>query len=288
MRKSLEQSCDLSIQEAETEAAAILSYVLGISRTELEIKHNHSLTSKEYEKVKNILDLRLKDNPLQYILEEAYFYGLKFKVNPSVLIPRPETEILLEKAVEIFKSLNKKQLKVLEIGTGSGCLSVALASVLKKKGYEFKIFATDISREALRVAKENAINNSVQEFIYFEYADLLPKKLINQKFDLVISNPPYISESEYLELCSTVYKEPKLALVGNKSPNGLEYYYQIAKLPIEWSHTVMELDPSRADKVKEIYGELGYKTISFIKDLAKQKRFIHIFQDISREQMSNN
>lgn len=161
--------------------------------------------------------IRLKNKePIQYIIGNVDFCGFKIKVNKNVLIPRFETEELVENTLKEIKKLNKKNLKVLEIGTGSGCISIALKKYLK----DSIIYATDISKEALEVAKENAKANEVE--INFIETDIT--KGINETFDLIISNPPYIRYDE--KIMDIVYdNEPHLALFAKD--NGLYFYKKI-------------------------------------------------------------
>ncbi len=207
---------------------------------------------------------------MQYIFGKAYFFGLQFLVSTNVLIPRPETETLIEIALSKLK--DKPEPKILEIGTGSGCISIALAKKLSAQNPQ--IIATDISSGALKIAEENAKLNQVNEFINFEKTDLVSDITKEKNYDLLISNPPYISEAEFESLQSEVKQEPKLALVGLNNHDGLIYYKQIADLQIKANSFLLELDPGRAKTIKNIFESDGYSNVQILNDLNGLDRFL--------------
>lgn len=206
--------------------------------------------------------------PVQYIIGNVDFCGFKIKVNKNVLIPRFETEELVENTIKELKQLNKSNLKILDIGTGSGCIAIALKKIFK----DSTIYAVDISKEALEVAKENAKINHVD--INFINTNLLEG--ITEKFDCIISNPPYISYKE--EIMDIVYNnEPHIALFA--SDNGLYYYKKI----LEGAKSVLN------DKYLisfEIGSSQGKKLSNYIKSQFCDKCNIKIKKDLqNRDRM---
>ena len=207
--------------------------------------YNNEISSHYFNE---IIDKYIYDKiPIQYILGYAYFYGYKFKVNKDVLIPRPETELAVDKAIEIIREKNYS--KVLDIGTGSGAIALSIAL----KYPNIQVLASDISVYALDVAKENAKVLNVNN-VEFVISDMFSN--ITNKYDLIISNPPYIGYDEIDEIDEIVYKnEPHLALFT--SDNGVYYYKEIIK----------NLDKFLNDNGTIIF-EIGYKQGNVIKDYA--------------------
>ncbi|MDX1920051.1 MAG: peptide chain release factor N(5)-glutamine methyltransferase [Candidatus Caenarcaniphilales bacterium] len=267
----------LSLEPFETEAEInkLLNFVFGFTREQLELKADYQPNLQERKQLFSLLRQRLSHIPLQHLTGMAEFYGLSLKVNKHVLIPRPETEILVEETLKILQ--NTISPKILEIGTGSGCISLALAKFLKRSNPQ--ITATDISVEALHMAKENTVNLGLEKYINFVQADMVTEELLKTNFDILVSNPPYISHAEFQELAPEVQKEPYLALVGGSrcdvEDDGLTYYKKIANLRIKSKSFLLELDSSRAEAIGEIFKQAGYLKISFIKDLNGFIRFIY-------------
>lgn len=197
----------------------VLSIILNKSIPEITINKEQKIKPKEYIKYKKITKGLSKQKPLQYLTKNANFYGYNFYVNKNVLIPRPETEILVKITNDyITKYLNKKP-KILDIGTGSGNIAITL----KKLNNNYDITALDISKKALKIAKKNAKNNNTN--INFIQSNLLEN--INQKYDVLISNPPYIDkENDFIEQI-VLKNEPHLALFAKNK--GLDNYQKILK-----------------------------------------------------------
>ena len=205
-----------------TEKEILLTSILNCSRSAL-YSQEWSLNDAQAKRLSEALSSRSQGFPLQYILGEVEFFGLVFKVDQRVLIPRPETEILLE---TVLKSAGG-QMKILDIGTGSGCIAVSLAKFLP----EAQIDALDVSPEALSLAQENAINNSVEERIDFLQSDLFSvfkKNNVNNRlgnYDIIISNPPYVRSHDINDLQKELKYEPGMALDGGG--DGLDFYRRI-------------------------------------------------------------
>lgn len=213
------------IEEVKAIASIVLESVLQKNRLLLQVDRNQTLTVEQFEKLNDITARLLQKEPVQYVLGKADFYGLQLKVNPSVLIPRQETEELVHWMVESVPK-NSDELHILDIGVGSGCISLAL----KKEFPNTDITGIDVSREALAVAQENA--DFLQLPIQLQSLDVLDRTLwgLLPKFDIIVSNPPYICENEKELLDENVVAhEPSLALFV-KDSDPLLFYKTIADL----------------------------------------------------------
>lgn len=216
------------IDEPRLSAELLLGQVLGLQRLQLYLDHERPVTPKELDAFRAACRERLQGRPVQYIAGEAFFYGYRFFVDERVLIPRPETELVLEHALERLAASGLDSVdmpSILDIGTGSGCIAITLA--LRLPGA--RVTAADVSADALEVARRNAEEHGVADRIRFVQADALNLSFAEKAggpFDLLISNPPYIAEAEWATLQREVKEyEPRLALV---SPGGFEFYQSIA------------------------------------------------------------
>jgi release factor glutamine methyltransferase len=207
------------------ETELLFTEVLGCNRTELYLEKNRLLPREICLRVSRVLKRRLKGEPLEYILGHTEFMGLEFLVNPDVLIPRPDTEVLVETVLNyVTGSLVYpfQKPRILELGTGSGCIAVSLAKRLSSAD----IVATDISQAALDVAEANARKNTVGDSISFFNSDLFSSpRIASEKFDFIISNPPYIKKNIIPDLAVEIQYEPLLALDGGV--DGLDFYRRI-------------------------------------------------------------
>ena len=211
---------DILNNNISNEEKLALGQVLNLSIPELLLNKEKEITKKEEKDFKNISKKLERGLPLQYITKKAYFIDSDYYVNKNVLIPRPETEFLVEETYNIIKKeFNNKKIDILDIGTGSGIIAISL----KKKNSDFNVIATDISKKAIHVAKKNAKKNKTH--VEFINTDLY--KNINKKFDVIISNPPYIKENSNNVEKIVKDNEPHIALYGGK--DGLDYYERILK-----------------------------------------------------------
>lgn len=209
------------IPDPRLDAEYLLGHVLDLKRLELYLVYDRPLEQSELGEYRALIKRRGTREPLQHILGETDFMGHTFKINSNVLIPRPESEILVESVLDL---LPDDALKVLDIGTGSGCLAIALAA----KRPAWKITALDISESALELARWNAQEIDVADRISFQHMDILVDSPTDM-YDLIISNPPYIAESEAASLEPEVREyDPTLALFA--SGNGLAFYRRFAQL----------------------------------------------------------
>ena len=208
----------------ESEAVRLLILELsGLDGVNFLTHLNDEINEEEKERLLKEIDQYIVEGlPVQHIIGYSYFYGYKFVVNNNVLIPRPETEELVSYVLSAYDEVfNQKTVKVVDVGTGSGAIAVALT----KEESNMEVYATDISHEALRVAKLNALNNNAQ-ITFFEGDMLQPLIEKNLKFDILVSNPPYIPDNEYVE---DIVKnnEPHVALFGGN--DGMKFYDVILK-----------------------------------------------------------
>lgn len=263
----LKSDLKLSLSEAQAEVREIFH--------ELSLYERKDLCTREKDMVEVILEERInKRTPLSYILRARYFFGLRFEIDQNVLIPRPETEFLVEKALEYLKKYNNS--KILEIGTGSGCICVSLAHELKTLRLNAAITATDISSSAIEIAEKNAHTHKVKDLIEFKLANICDGEPTS--FDLIISNPPYISTDEYELLGAEIKKEPYEALVGDLNNADGMYFYQklyekFRDKRLQTKALLLELDPKRALSTKIIFKEF-FEDIHILTDMNAKERFL--------------
>lgn len=254
----------------------LLEFYLDLNRIDLVLNPNLTITKTEEQPLFEALSRLKLEEPIQYILGETEFYGLKFKVNKHTLIPRPETEELENWVLEQVTS-NNNQLSILDIGTGSGCIAISLAKNLPNA----KVYAMDISKEALKIAKENAEINGVEvEFIHQDILGVNQNEIdsISQKFDIIMSNPPYVRHLEKNEMKKNVLDyEPHLALfVQDKDP--LLFYKAIAQFAVKNlkpnGQLFFEINQYLGKEMIELLQELDFKEIKLKQDLFGNDRMI--------------
>lgn len=245
--------------------------ILELRRVDIALKLNDSLSVESVAQFRNAQNRLQSQEPIQYILGDTEFYGGVFTVNKHVLIPRPETEELVDWILHDQKNKNTS-LKILDIGTGSGCIAISLAKNLKKA----EVYAIDVSEEALKVAKANAEKNQVT--VKFIKLDVLAASDLFQSFDIIVSNPPYVRELEKEEMKPNVLdNEPNLALfVSNGKP--LVFYEKITKLAKKrldrGGALYFEINQYLGNETKLMIENLGFKTVELRKDLYNSDRMI--------------
>ncbi|TJY36093.1 peptide chain release factor N(5)-glutamine methyltransferase [Pontimicrobium aquaticum] len=247
--------------------------VLKMKRIDISQNLYAVVSGKKYDKFQKAIDGLKKYEPIQYILGDTEFYGLVFKVNPSVLIPRPETEELVQWIINCHSEQNKEtELNILDIGTGSGCIAISLAKNLSNA----KVFALDISNDALKTAKQNAVNNEVE--VEFIEADILDWDCGNLEFDIIVSNPPYVRELEKEGMSANVLEhEPHLALFV-KDDDALLFYRNITEI----SKTILkpngqlyfEINESLGERTKDLLVNNDFKSIELKRDIFDKDRMI--------------
>lgn len=237
-----------------------------------EIIMGKKLTAEKLELVKEKAELRAKTHqPIQHIIGLADFMGEKFIVNPSVLIPRDETEILVRKAIEIINTNNFKM--ILDVGTGSGCIACMIA-----KHTDSQVIGLDISSDALRTALDNASKLNLNNRAIFRKSDIFSNVKEGETFDMIVSNPPYIPPVEKEKIQEEVKFDPEIALF-TKDEKGLEFYEKITKEAIKvlnkGGYLMYELGIGQSEDVKRIMQEVGFTKIEIQKDLAGIDRIIY-------------
>ena len=263
------------VQEASALALTVLNEVSGLSNAYLKAFPEQELTSPQWENINDILTQLTTGKPLQYILGHTEFYGLPFKVNPSVLIPRPETEELVEWVLK--SELSKTdEINILDIGTGSGCIAISL----KKNLRATNVWAIDISADALTTAKENAALNQVK--INFIEADILQASstfhLLPLTFNLIISNPPYVTPADKQLMHTNVTDfEPHTALfVPQNDP--LLFYKAIADVAMErlpaGGFLFFEINESYGADTVKMLTDKQFKQVSLRKDMSGRDRMV--------------
>ena len=244
---------------------------LGLRRVDIALQLERELSEDTLAFFKEAESRLLDFEPVQYIVGDTEFFGLSFLVNENVLIPRPETEELVDWILKDHLGVGG-ELKILDIGTGSGCIAITLAKNLPNA----KVYAIDVSEKALALAKRNANRNQVE--IEFIQLDVLKEEIDEANFDIVVSNPPYVRELEKTEMKTNVLEnEPALALfVSNDDP--LIFYRRISvlakQLLTEHGRLYFEINQYLGMETKELIGKLQFNTVTLRKDIYQNDRMI--------------
>ena len=294
-----------NIEEAKYKAELLLSHVLELKRFELYLNFDRPLSKKEREDFKLLLNRLTENEPIQYILGKWEFYGYDFFVNKDVLIPRRETEELVEKVINYIKESPEQPLYILDIGTGSGAIIISLYKEIIMRRDELhssssqelnpptpiKFIAIDISEKALNTAKENAkLNGITEDEIKFINSNLLDELVpyqaqhdsennneqINYAHTIMIFNPPYVSISEYNNLKNELFFEPKNAITDND--DGLYFYIKLIKEIKERKikKSFFEIGYNQKEALTKICKENGIDNFKFYKDLSDNWRMLEI------------
>lgn len=266
-----------NISEPRLTSELLLCDILNCTRVNLYLNFDKPLNKSESDILKEYLIRRINNEPLQYILGKASFYGFDFKVNKHVLIPRPETELLVENVLTDIKKNDSKEVSVFEIGAGSGCISIALAKLLEAEKINYNIFSIDISEPAVGVAKENLILNGLNDKkIRFLRKDIFEIEKLNKNVDYIISNPPYVGLLEYNLLEPEIRNnEPDIAVTD--FGNGLKYYERIFSIAADENFNgkvFCEMGFGQKDKIESLLREKGFKNYSFYNDYNNIPRIV--------------
>lgn len=270
MRKGMIKLKTENITEPNLKSRLIMQYILNKPRQYLIVYDNQVLTLRQEVDYFKAIKRLAQGEPIQHITHQQEFMKLNFFVDENVLIPRPDTEILVEEVIKIAKKINAK--KILDLCTGSGAIAVSLAKYLE----DIEIIATDISDKSLRIAKNNAKTNEVEQKITFIESDLF-EKIPTEKYDIIVSNPPYIKKEVIKKLTTEVQKEPKIALDGGE--DGLDFYRKIAKESEKYlkikGYLCLEMGyDQRKDVIKIINNERKYVGTYSKKDLYDNDRIV--------------
>jgi release factor glutamine methyltransferase len=269
MKSAIEHFQRKGFEEARLNVELLLAHALEIQRIQLYLHFDKPLTQEELKKFRILYERRLKHEPVQYIIGTASFMGLKFSVDPRVLIPRPETETLVEQAMLFCQKFTVEQpIHILEIGTGSGNIAISIAKFIKHAN----VTTIDISREALIVAENNARHHSVESKIQFACTDIFNRqeKLLKSQYDLLISNPPYVPKDEWEQLQKEIRDyEPPYAVTDGK--DGYNFYHRIANIIPEILNpnggVILEVGFGQSEKVVKVLKRAGIGQLQIIRDL---------------------
>ena len=268
-----DQLAAAGVDTPRLDAQLLLAWTLKVRREDLAREPERALTERERVIFEKAVSLRALRRPLPYITGEAWFYGRAFKINRAVLIPRPETELLAEKALQACRAIESPQLA--DIGTGSGCLAVTLAA----ERPDARVWATDLSADALQEARKNVVRYGLSERVSLRHGDLLGPlpdnlRLDGPRLDAVVSNPPYVTEAELEDLPPEVRDyEPRLALSGlgdAAGPDGTALHRRILAdaraflTPGGW--VLLEVGWGQAEQVAGMADALGYQNIAVEND----------------------
>lgn len=274
--KFYRQLSDLYPQtEIDTFFYWIVEDVLQLERIQVSLNPEKKVAESYLKTITSYLDRLKKEEPIQYILGYTEFYGLKFKVNPSVLIPRPETEELVNWVIEDLK--NEKSRHILDIGTGSGCIPISL----KKNLNQHKISGLDVSKEALQLAKQNAEENKVE--VSFIEENILTSTALDSGVDVIVSNPPYVRSLEKNQISRNVLDhEPHLALFV-EDDNPFLFYEKIVELGKTQPHPMViyfEISQYLRKDFEKLMQNLGINSVEIRKDFKGNDRMAKLMVNL--------
>jgi len=277
------QNAGIEKNEAKIETEILLNFVFNLTKKDILLNPEKELPADKIQAFEELAQKRIsKKIPVQYLTNRAYFMGEEFYVDNNVLIPRPETELLVEEVIRLYKEQphfiernntpSHNPIKIVDIGTGSGCIACMLA----KFSDNSIIYASDISQKILEITQFNAKKLEINDKIVFIISNILQN--INETFDIIVSNPPYISLDEKPTLQEeVVLHEPHLALFA-KDKKGVSFYEKLANQAIEKLNKdgflAVEIGFSQADDVSKIFTEAGFSDIKVIKDYNGRDRII--------------
>ena len=262
-------------EESEIESFFFIltEYLHNLKRIDISLNPDFEVSETDLKKWNVIISELKTEKPIQYITGEAWFYGLRFEVNENTLIPRPETEELVEWIVDGQKTKDKRQkVSILDIGTGSGCIPITI----KKEIPNALVSAIDVSEKALEMARKNAIDNEVE--VNFILQNILESESLIEKYDIIVSNPPYVRNLEKQEIKKNVLDyEPHLALFVEDT-DALLFYRKIAQLALSGlapnGKLFFEINQYLGKETIELLENLGFKNIELRKDFVGNDRMI--------------
>lgn len=259
----------LNIEDCSAKIKILIEYFFNISRNQIILKEEKELTESEILGFENLIKKIENGIPVQYITHKQEFMGLNFYVDENVLIPQPDTEILVEEIIKYCNNIENKNIKILDLCTGSGIIAISLGKYLKN----VEIYASDLSKKSLEVAKKNANANKVE--INFIHSDMF-ENIDENNFDIIVSNPPYIETNIIKTLSKEVQNEPVIALDGGD--DGLKFYKIIAENAMQYINKngkiFLEIGYNQREKVSNLFKD--YCKVTCIKDLASNDRVLVI------------
>ncbi|MFP4372334.1 MAG: peptide chain release factor N(5)-glutamine methyltransferase [Halanaerobium sp.] len=273
LKRSDQFLAERGIESSRLDAEVLMADLLDMERINLYVKYDYPLKSSEINTYREMIKQRAKRVPVAYITETKEFMSLEFKVKEGVLIPRPETENLVETVIEYCQQNELQSPQIIDVGTGSGAIAVSLAHYLS----DSKVVGVDLSPAALKVARQNMEKHELSERMSILKSDLLAEFIKREikGIDIIVSNPPYISEAEMEELPPEVKKEPKTALQAGE--DGLDYYRRLIpeaeKVLKKGGKIFLEIGYQQAEAVRGIFGE-KWSQIEVKKDYSENDRIV--------------
>lgn len=259
-----------NISDSKQKARRLLAYLLNKSKEYLMIHEDEEISDQMYNLYFEKIERLKNHEPLQYIIENQEFMGFDFYVDKNVLIPQPDTENLVEEVINIVEKNSLKQTRILDMCTGSGAIAISLAKLVKGS----IVYGSDISEEALKIAENNSVSN--QANVLFMKSDMFKNIFKEFRFNIIVSNPPYIETETIKNLSQEVQNEPRIALDGGA--DGLKFYREIAenskKFLEENGFLALEIGYNQKEKVEEILKKNEFRNIYTRKDLAGINRVI--------------
>jgi len=274
LKKTEKELQKKGISSPRIELEILLSHILGIERYKIYIEKIF-LSEKIQKKLLKLIEERKKRIPTAYLTKKIYFYDCEFIIEKGVFIPRPETELLVEKTINLYKEyFYPKKVKILDIGTGCGNIAITLAKNIDN----CLVTGIDFSKKSLKIAHRNVFLNNVEKKVNLLFSNIFSE--IKEKFEIIVSNPPYVSENEYKKLEKEITKEPKRALIGGK--DGLKIIEKILKGSLyhlkKNGFLIIEIGYNQAPKIRKfVPPEL--KLFSIEKDFSSFER-IMVFKKI--------
>lgn len=261
------------IEEARVNVELLLCHVLGTTRLRLLLDSQRPLSGAEAAALEELLQQRCLRRPLQHLIGTAPFLVHTIEVTPDVLIPRPETEVLVQEALACAKTRPTAELRVLDFATGSGCIAIALAA----KSPTTRVVALDVSTEALAMARQNAAHNKVMERLEFRHGDGFAAMKSGERFDLIVSNPPYIASAEIETLQPEVRDhDPRGALDGGA--DGLDFYRRLAAEAGDFlqphGKLMLEFGEGQAEAIRTILSAAGWSVEAIHPDYTQRLRYL--------------
>lgn len=273
-----------NVSDADFDAFALLEYVTGVSKSDFFFKKSEKISDSCYERYIELIERRSKREPLQHITNRQNFFGYDFYVDSNVLIPRQDTEVLIEKILEVieanFNVEISSDISILDMCTGSGCIAITIYKELIKRGFNIDATAVDLSKDALAVTEKNVENlvgiKALNNTFHIIESDMFSNINNNRSYDIIVSNPPYIPTRDIEKLEPEVRDyDPIMALDGDT--DGLRFYRRIIEESSNYLNNgfiAFEIGYNQGDDVKSLLEEKGYKDIHIYKDLGGLDRVI--------------
>ena len=269
--KTVDYFKEYEIDQPRLDAEVLLADLLDMERINLYVNFDRPLTPDEVDAYRELVLKRRQGTPVAYLVGHKEFMGLKFKINSDVLIPRPETEHVVETILNKIDTWGQEEVTIADLGTGSGAIIISIVKLANKA---VRGVGVDISEASLDIAQENAVNLGVNHQLEFKEGDLLEP--LNNKVDIIVSNPPYIPSEEMSDLQTEVQQEPNLALDGGQ--DGLDYYRTIINSAADYltgqGLLIFEVGIKQSQDLKILLEQAGYSNIKIKKDYSDIERVV--------------